>query len=77
MAEPPNDLVVAFLGEVVPAQQQHEVIGNLETLDMKPDPARRNIGDQAIARQPTVSELNFCQAVDKSPPGFATVDKIS
>ncbi len=77
MTEPPHDLIITLLSQVVSAQEQNKVVGNFETLDVKPHPASRNIGDETVARQPTVSELNFCQAVDKSPPGFATVDKIS
>ena len=50
VTEPPNDLVVKFLGKVLTGQQEHEVVGNFVTLDMKPHAAGGNVGNEAVAR---------------------------
>ena len=35
MTEPPHDLIITLLSQVVSAQEQNKVVGNFETLDVK------------------------------------------
>jgi hypothetical protein len=60
-----------------PARDKDEVVGDIEALDMKPHAARRNIGDQAIARQCAVADLNLRHAVDAAPVGATPLGGIS
>lgn len=39
MAEPPDHLIVAFLGDIVAGQEQDEIVRNIEAGDVKPHTA--------------------------------------
>jgi len=77
MAEPPHHPTVALLGEIIAGQKQHELVGNLQALDVQPHAARGNVGDKTVARQAAVAELNLGHAVDEPPSRPAPVAGIS
>ena len=69
IAETPDHPVDALLGaDFVAGQQQDEIVGHIEALDMQPHAAVGNIGDQAIARQRVAAELDLCHPVDRAAP---------
>ena len=76
MTEPPYHLIIALLGQVVSASQENKVVGNVETIDVKSHAASRNIGDDAIARQPPVAEVDFRHAIDETPRRLAPIGRI-
>ncbi len=76
MTEPPYHLIITLLSQVISAQQENKVVGNVETLDVKSYATGRNIADDAVARQPTVAEVDFRRAIDETPRRSAPIGRI-
>src|SRR6204780_5811852 len=58
LVEPPDHFVFALLGYAVAGEEQHEFIGNVESVNIKPHAAIGNVNENALARQCAVAELN-------------------
>jgi hypothetical protein len=76
VAEAPDHLVVALLGNAVRGQDQDEVIGNVEAVDLKLHAAGRDVGNDAIARQCAGPDLNSRHAIDRRPLRMAPVGNL-
>src|SRR5580700_369685 len=66
LIEAPDHLVFAFLGYAVAGKEQHELIGNVEPVDMEPHAAIGNVHDNALARQRTVAEMDLRHTIKRT-----------
>jgi len=54
----PNSFVITTLGWHIAGKDQHELIENINSIDVKPNAFGGNIGDEAAARRKTNPELD-------------------
>lgn len=57
----PDNLVAAALGGSIGREEQHEDIGSVESVDMKPHAAFGNVSNQTEVLRTAVGELDRCQ----------------
>jgi hypothetical protein len=64
MAAPPDHLVSAFPDNTATGQEQYELIGNVESRDVKLNAVVGNVDYDAVVRENTNSHLNLRNAVE-------------
>jgi len=76
MSAPPNHLVRAVLGEFIAVEEQHEFIENVDSIDMKSNALRGDIGDEAVTRGNANPELDSGELPQAMTGGAAPFIKI-
>jgi hypothetical protein len=74
----PDHLVSAVPGELLAVEEQHEVIENIDSIDVQPNAFGGNIGDEAVAgcnANPELDRSKLPQAMTRGPASFVKIQR--